>query len=71
MPVGMGATADLLLNPEQRAYMKDRVREIRGLTGNEEIFAIDFQNDGEFTGEAASSAASSTARADAIADSVT
>ena len=50
MPVGMGATTDLLLNPEQRAYMKDRVREIRGLTGGKEIFAIDFQNDGEFTG---------------------
>ena len=48
MPVGMGATTDLLLNPEQRAYMKDRVREIRGLTGGKEIFAIDFQNDGEF-----------------------
>ena len=30
MPVGMGAGTDLLLNPEQRAYMKDRVREIRG-----------------------------------------
>ena len=41
----MGATTDLLLNPEQRAYMKDRVREIRGLTGGKEIFAIDFQND--------------------------
>ena len=45
MPVGMGATTDLLLNPEQRAYVKDRVREIRGLTGGKEIFAIDFQND--------------------------
>ena len=30
--------------------MNDRVREIRGLTGGKEIFAIDFQNDGEFTG---------------------
>ena len=49
MPVGMGAATDLLLTPEQRAYMKDRVREIRGLTGGKEIFAIDFQNDGEFT----------------------
>ena len=50
MPVGMGATTDLLLTPDQRAYMKHRVREIRGLTGGKEIFAIDFQNDGEFTG---------------------
>ena len=63
MPVGMGATTDLLLNPEQRAYMKDRVREIRGLTGGKEIFAIDFQNDGEFTSPAASSTAISTPRA--------
>ena len=50
MPVGMGASTDLLLNPEQRTYMKNRVREIRGLTGGKEIYAIDFQNDGEFTG---------------------
>ena len=50
MPVGMGATADLLLNPEQRSYMKDRVREIRGVTGGKELYAIDFQNDGEFAG---------------------
>ena len=50
MPVGMGATADLLLNPEQRSYMKDRIREIRGVTGGKELYAIDFQNDGEFAG---------------------
>ena len=49
MPVGMNASTDLLLKPEQREYMKNRVREIRGLTGGKEIFAIDFQNDGEFT----------------------
>ena len=49
MPVGNNASAELLLNPEQRAYMKDRVREIRGLEGGKEIFAIDFQNDGKFT----------------------
>ena len=49
MPVGMNASTDLLLTPQQRAYMKDRVREIRGLEGGKEIFAIDFQNDGEFT----------------------
>lgn len=49
MPVGMNATTELLLTPEQRAYMKNRVREIRGLEGGKEIFAIDFQNDGEFT----------------------
>ena len=50
MPVGMGAATDLLLTPEQRAYMKDRVREIRGVTGGKELYCIDFQNDGEFAG---------------------
>ena len=29
MPVGMGAATDLLLTPEQRAYMKDRARDPR------------------------------------------
>ena len=48
MPVGMNASTELLLTPEQRVYMKNRVREIRGLEGGKEIFAIDFQNDGEF-----------------------
>ena len=50
IPVGMNASTDLLLTPEQRLYMKDRIREIRGLEGGKEIFAIDFQNDGEFVG---------------------
>ena len=50
MPVGMGAGTELLLTPEQRAYMKDRVREIRGVTGGKELYCIDFQNDGEFAG---------------------
>jgi len=50
MPVGINASTDLLLTPEQRAYVKSRVREIRGLTGGKEIYAIDFQNDGEFAG---------------------
>ncbi|MGN0659164.1 MAG: radical SAM protein [Emergencia sp.] len=48
MPVGAGAGTDLLLSPEQREYMYHKVREIRGLTGGKELFAIDFQNDGEF-----------------------
>lgn len=48
MPVGMNASTDLLLTPEQRVYMKNKVREIRGITGGKEIYAIDFQNDGEF-----------------------
>ena len=48
MPVGNDASTELLLNPEQREYMYHRVREIRDWTGVKEIFAIDFQNDGEF-----------------------
>ena len=50
MPVGMNASTDLLLTPEQRLYMKDRVRWIRDLNEGKELFAIDFQNDGEFVG---------------------
>jgi len=49
MPVGMNASTDLLLTPEQRLYMKERIRWIRGLKEGKELFAIDFQNDGEFT----------------------
>lgn len=48
MPVGAGAGTDLLLSPEQREYMYNKIREIRGLKGGKELFAIDFQNDGEF-----------------------
>ena len=48
MPVGAGAGIDLLLSPEQREYMYNKIREIRGLEGGKELFAIDFQNDGEF-----------------------
>ncbi len=48
MPVGVGASTDLLLTPEQRTYMYHKVREIRDLEGGKELFAIDFQNDGEF-----------------------
>jgi MoaA/NifB/PqqE/SkfB family radical SAM enzyme len=50
MPVGMNASTELLLSPEERLYVKDRIREIRGLEGGKELFAIDFQNDGEFVG---------------------
>jgi MoaA/NifB/PqqE/SkfB family radical SAM enzyme len=48
MPVGNDASTDLLLNPEQREYMYHRVREIRSFDGGKPIFAIDFQNDGEY-----------------------
>lgn len=48
MPVGGGADVDLMLSPEERAYMIRRVRQIRGLEGGKPIFCIDFQNDGEY-----------------------
>ena len=50
MPVGNDAAVELLPTIEQRKYMHDRIREIRGMTGGKEIFAMDFQNDGEFVG---------------------
>ena len=50
MPVGNDASLELLLSPEQRTYIKDRVREIRNMTTGKGIFTMDFQNDGEFVG---------------------
>lgn len=50
MPVGNDAATDLLPTKEQREYMYHRVREIRGLEGGKQIFAFDFQNDGEYVG---------------------
>lgn len=50
MPVGNNAAVELLPTRQQREYMYHRVREIRGSTGGKEIFAMDFQNDGEFVG---------------------
>ena len=50
MPVGKNADTSLLLNPDQREYMFHRVREIRGFKGGKPIFALDFQNDGEWVG---------------------
>lgn len=50
MPVGNEASVELLPTPEQRAYIKDRIREIRKLENGEGLFTMDFQNDGEFVG---------------------
>ena len=50
MPVGNDASTDLLLTPDQREYLYHRIREIRGFKGGKPIFALDFQNDGEFVG---------------------
>ena len=48
MPVGNDATPELMPTPEQREYMYNRIREIRGWEGGKPIFLMDFQNDGEF-----------------------
>ena len=50
MPVGNDAAIELLPNPEQRVYMRQRVRDIRNMTNGKGIFTMDFQNDGEFVG---------------------
>lgn len=50
MPVGNDAAVELLPTMEQREYMYHRIREIRAKEGGKPIFAIDFQNDGEFVG---------------------
>ena len=50
MPVGNDAALELLPTKEQREYMYHRVRKIRSTNGGKPIFAMDFQNDGEFVG---------------------
>ena len=47
MPVGNDAAPQLLPSPEQREYMFHRIREIRS---TKPIFAMDFQNDGQYVG---------------------
>ena len=47
MPVGNDAAPELLPNPQQRERMYHRIREIRS---TKPIFAMDFQNDGEYVG---------------------
>ena len=48
MPVGCAASTDLLLSPEERQYMLERVRWIRGYNTGKPMMALDFQNDGEY-----------------------
>ena len=45
MLVGVDASQELLLSPEQREFVYHRIREYRS---RKPLFAIDFQNDGEF-----------------------
>ncbi|MCC8151852.1 MAG: radical SAM protein [Lachnospiraceae bacterium] len=50
MPVGHEADVDLLPTMEQREYIHNRIREVRGWEGGKQIMLLDFQNDGEFVG---------------------
>ena len=50
MPVGKDASTDLLLTPEQREYMVERVRYVRTRDCDIPLFTLDFQNDAEFVG---------------------
>ena len=47
MPVGNDATPDLLLTPEQRKIVYERIRSYRN---TKSIFSLDFQNDAEYIG---------------------
>ncbi|MBC8532031.1 radical SAM protein [Gehongia tenuis] len=47
MPVGSDAVPELMVSPEQRAYMYDRMQYFRK---NKPIFALDFWNDGSYVG---------------------
>lgn len=51
MPVGNSASPELMVRPEQRKYMIDRIRTIRSThEEGEGLFVFDFQNDGEYVG---------------------
>ncbi|MBE6817940.1 MAG: radical SAM protein [Ruminococcaceae bacterium] len=51
MPVGTGAVASLMPNPEQRVKIYNKLRRVRSTgEGAKPFFVMDFQNDGEFVG---------------------
>jgi len=45
IPVGVDAVPDLMVTPEQRKFMYDKIREFRGTKA---LFTMDFWNDGEY-----------------------
>jgi len=45
MPVGVDAHPDLMVSPEQRSFMYDRIRSFRE---SKSLFTMDFWNDGEY-----------------------
>jgi len=50
MPVGRTADPELIPTPEQRKFMYSWIRKVRSSTEGKPMFAIDFQDDGEFVG---------------------
>ncbi len=47
MPIGRDPDLDMMLTPEQRAFLAERVNELRS---NKPLFLIDFWNDGTYAG---------------------
>jgi len=50
MPVGGGASVDLIPTPEQRKYMYQWLRQTRNGQSGNPLFIMDFQNDAEYVG---------------------
>lgn len=45
IPIGKGASMEMLLTPEERGYLRKRIRYFRGSKG---VFVADFWNDGDY-----------------------
>lgn len=50
MPVGHGASPDLIPTPDQREYMYKWLRRVRNSKTGKPMFFMDFQSDGEYVG---------------------
>ena len=50
MPVGKGADVNMMLTPEQRVEIYNKIRQVRSADNGKPMFVMDFQNDGEFVG---------------------
>ena len=50
MPVGNNAVPELMPTIEQRKYMIERIRQVRGPESDICFYPMDFQNDGEYVG---------------------
>ena len=49
-PIAVGDDPQLMVSPEQRAYVLKRIREIRDFKDGDGLFAFDFQKDAEYLG---------------------